>query len=136
MKTIGEIIKKARLDRGYTQKELAEKAGIGVGCIETWEAGTSYPNVINLIPVADVLGMTLDELTGRKIVKVGLKPCPFCGSKDVRKLTDTSHTKIWCEDCKATLTRRLIMGKHASLRSAEADFGIEAINAWNRRAAE
>ena len=69
MKTIGEYIKDARERKGYSQKELAEKAGINKSNIGHWERGQTFPSIINLIPVADVLGMTLDELVGRKVSK-------------------------------------------------------------------
>lgn len=63
-----------------------------------------------------------------------LKPCPFCGCGDVRKMTDLRHTAIWCGNCGATITRSILVGKHDCLEDAEADFGVEAIAAWNRRA--
>ena len=63
-----------------------------------------------------------------------LKPCPFCGCEDVRKMTDLNHTVIWCGNCGVLITRSIIMGKHDCLEDAEADFGVEATNAWNRRA--
>ena len=65
MKTIGEYIKDARESKGYSQRELAKKSGIGISNIGHWERGQTFPSIINLIPVADVLGITLDELVGR-----------------------------------------------------------------------
>ena len=63
-----------------------------------------------------------------------LKPCPFCGGKDIRKMTTHSYCEIWCYDCLAGMTRGLNMGKYDSLAESEADCGVEAIEAWNRRA--
>ena len=28
-----------------------------------------------------------------------LKPCPFCGCKDIRKLVKRSRADIWCNEC-------------------------------------
>ena len=63
-----------------------------------------------------------------------LKPCPFCGGKDIRKTTTLSYCQITCRNCRVSLQRELYMGKYECLAEAEADFGIKAINAWNRRA--
>lgn len=67
--TIGEAIKKARLDKGYSQTKLSMKTGVPSTTIVMWEKGRSFPNVINLLPIADVLGVTLDELVGRTAKK-------------------------------------------------------------------
>lgn len=64
---IGEAIKKARLDKGYSILELAEIAQVTFNTIYKWENGKTYPNVYNLIPIADALGLTLDELVGRTV---------------------------------------------------------------------
>lgn len=63
-----------------------------------------------------------------------LKPCPFCGGKDIRKITTLSFCEIFCCKCKACIQRGLYMGKYDCLEEAEADFGVKATNAWNRRA--
>lgn len=64
---IGEAIRKARLDKGYTILQLAEVAQVTFNSVYRWEKGISYPNVFNLIPIADTLGLTLDELVGRTV---------------------------------------------------------------------
>lgn len=66
MLTIGEAIKKARLQKGYSRSILAKKANISHQNIFQWETGKTYPNIINLIPVADALNVSLDELVGRR----------------------------------------------------------------------
>ena len=63
--TIGQAIKKARKAKGYTLKKLAAKAGVTYSTISNWECNRVFPNVVPLIAVADVLGVTLDELVGR-----------------------------------------------------------------------
>lgn len=65
MLTIGEAIKKARLQKKYTRSMLAQKSQISPQNIFQWESGKAYPNIINLIPVADALNVSLDELVGR-----------------------------------------------------------------------
>jgi transcriptional regulator with XRE-family HTH domain len=66
MKTIGEAIKKARLEKGYSRERLSLKAHVSHQNIFQWETGRSFPNIINLIPIADALNISLDELVGRR----------------------------------------------------------------------
>lgn len=65
--TIGEAIKKARNDKGYSRAKLSRRSGIGVATICLWESDKSNPTVVMLICIADVLGVTLDELVGRTV---------------------------------------------------------------------
>lgn len=67
MLTIGEAIKKARVERGYTILDLSRKTGITFQALYRWEKGENYPNVYNLIPIADALNISLDELVGRTV---------------------------------------------------------------------
>ena len=67
MLTIGEAIKKARVAKGYTKADLARKTGLSFQTLDKWEKGENYPNVYNLIPIADVLNISLDELVGRTV---------------------------------------------------------------------
>ena len=64
--TIGESIRKAREDRGYSRQRLAIRSGVSYHAIQRWEQENSNPTVINLIPIADALGISLDELVGRR----------------------------------------------------------------------
>lgn len=67
MLTIGEAIKKARVEKGYTKSDLARKTGLSYQTFDKWEKGKTYPNVYNLIPIADALNISLDELVGRTV---------------------------------------------------------------------
>lgn len=67
MLTIGEAMKKARVAKGYTRSDLARKTGLSYQTLDKWEKGKTYPNVYNLIPIADALNISLDELVGRTV---------------------------------------------------------------------
>mgnify|MGYP006356267459 CR=1 FL=1 len=69
MLTIGEAMKKARLEKGFTQVQLSVKSGISIPSITAWENGKVFPTIINLIPIADALNISLDELVGRTVAK-------------------------------------------------------------------
>jgi transcriptional regulator with XRE-family HTH domain len=64
---IGESIKKARKERGYTLNKLSKKSGVSVGTIHNWEKERTIPNVFILACVADVLKISIDDLIGRKL---------------------------------------------------------------------
>lgn len=65
--TIGEGIKKARKEKGLTQAQLAAEAGVLTISISFYETGRTFPSVLNLISIADALGVTLDDLVGRTV---------------------------------------------------------------------
>lgn len=54
-KSIGTIIKEARIRKGYTQSELSQRTGISVRTIGNIENGKQNPRYINLKILADVL---------------------------------------------------------------------------------
>ena len=61
-KTIGSFIAALRRASGMTQKELAEKLYVSDKTVSRWECDESAPE-LSLIPViADIFGVTSDEL--------------------------------------------------------------------------
>lgn len=65
--TIGQSIQAARKSKHFTQAKLARASGITQCLISMWERDKVNPTVTLLICIADVLGVTLDELVGRTI---------------------------------------------------------------------
>ncbi len=61
-KKLGSFIAELRKEKGLTQKELAEKLFLSDKAISKWETGVSIPDTIMLIPLADLLGVTVTEL--------------------------------------------------------------------------
>ena len=64
---IGSSIKESRLAQGISQIELAKKIGVTHAAISYWENGINIPNVLDCWLLADVLGLTIDDLVGRNI---------------------------------------------------------------------
>lgn len=58
----GAFVAQLRRERGLTQKELADKLFISNKAISKWETGVSLPDVGLLVPLAEVLGVTVTEL--------------------------------------------------------------------------
>ncbi len=60
-----------RRDRGLTQKDLAEKLFVSDKAVSKWERGLSLPDISLLIPLAEVLGVTVTELLEGKRMPEG-----------------------------------------------------------------
>lgn len=60
--TVGNKLYTFRKKAGLSQEELAEKLGVSRQAISKWECGESLPDVDNLITIAKVYGVSLDEL--------------------------------------------------------------------------
>lgn len=60
--TIGELLKKARLDAGMTQKELAEKCGMADSAIRKYESGKVIPKINTVKKIAAALNVPWYEL--------------------------------------------------------------------------
>lgn len=59
---LGCFVSQLRKEKGLTQKELAEKLYTTDKAVSKWETGTSIPDVAMLVPLAQVLGVTVTEL--------------------------------------------------------------------------
>lgn len=61
-KNLGETLKAHRTSRGYTQEYVAEALGVSRQAVSKWENGTSDPSTANLMALAKLYGLTVDEL--------------------------------------------------------------------------
>ena len=59
---IGEKLKKARLDQGMTQENLAEQLGVSRQTISNWENNRSFPDIVSILKLSDIYTISLDEL--------------------------------------------------------------------------
>lgn len=58
----GAFVSQLRKEKGYTQKELAQQLYISDKAVSKWETGISIPDTSLLIPLAELLGVTVTEL--------------------------------------------------------------------------
>ena len=66
--TFGEFLAAQRKEKGYTQKELAARLFVSDKAVSKWERGLSMPDISLLMPLADILDVTVTELLeGRKL---------------------------------------------------------------------
>ena len=59
---LGENIKELRLERGLTQKQLAEKIGASQGAVFFWEKEINEPTAGYVVKMAEIFGISTDEL--------------------------------------------------------------------------
>ncbi len=62
MSSVGERIKKRRTELGWTQDQLAQKAGISKSFLSDLENGKRSVSADNLLDIARVLSLSLDYL--------------------------------------------------------------------------
>lgn len=55
-------LRAARVNRGLTQKEMASLIGVNHTTILKWEKGETYPDVINIRKIEEVLGVKYDDI--------------------------------------------------------------------------
>lgn len=58
----GSFVAQLRREKGYTQKELAEKLFISAKAVSKWETGTNLPDTAMLMPLAEILDISVTEL--------------------------------------------------------------------------
>lgn len=58
----GQFIKQCRKEKGLTQEKLAEKLGVSAKAVSKWECGNGLPDVSLMLPLCEILGITVNEL--------------------------------------------------------------------------
>lgn len=61
-KSIGNRISQLRREKGITQEDMAEKLGVTPQAVSKWENDISYPDILLLPKIAEMLNVTVDEL--------------------------------------------------------------------------
>lgn len=65
--TLGERLKERRLAHELSQEQVAERLGISRQAVAKWEGNHTSPSADNLLALADLYQVSLDELAGRKV---------------------------------------------------------------------
>lgn len=63
---IGKKIAELRKQKNLTQSELADAMGVSFQAVSNWERGNSMPDISKLADLTELLGVTVDELLGKK----------------------------------------------------------------------
>ncbi len=75
--TLGEKISELRKRDGISQEKLAELVGVSRQAVTKWESGNANPDTENLIRIAGIFKVSVDELCGivsEKPKKINYKP--------------------------------------------------------------
>ena len=64
--TIGTNLRNARENANYRQVEVKEKTNINNKSLSNWEKDVALPSLEDVIILADLYGVTIDELVGHK----------------------------------------------------------------------
>lgn len=87
---IGKRLAQTREKAGYSQEMLAEKAGCSVITISRWENGHTAMNVVDIIKMAQILGVSADYLLGiAKTGKQEVKIIPGLSTEQKNFVIDT-----------------------------------------------
>ena len=81
-------IKRLRLDKNLTQEQLATKLGVSAQAVSKWETSETYPDGALLVPLANELEVSLDELFGNDSVTMA-----DISSKIVKLIHNTEATE-------------------------------------------
>ncbi len=65
-KSFNDKLRKARLDAGYTQVQVADILGIGRSTLANYEVGRTEPDLNTLAQLADFYCVSVDWLLGTK----------------------------------------------------------------------
>ena len=62
----GKLLRAARMKKGLTQQELADRIGIALQSYQRYEQGNREPSLKTLSTLADLLDVSADYLLGRE----------------------------------------------------------------------
>ena len=65
---IAECILNYRKERGLSQGEFGKLIGVSAFAVSKWEREICYPDIFLLPDIADLLGISIDELLGKENV--------------------------------------------------------------------
>lgn len=96
---IGKFISELRKEMHLTQQQLADKLSVSYKTISKWECGNGLPEVSLMIPLCEILGITVNELlSGCKIE-----------NKEIKNKADENLIKLLRTKQKEYKLRRLII---------------------------
>lgn len=100
--TFNANLRRIRKEKGITQEQLAEAVGVSAQAVSKWEL-SSFPDAALLPNIADKLGVTIDELFGRKNENISIY------DRVMEHIRTASFEK--CFDEAFSICRAIIMAK-------------------------
>ena len=91
---MGEKLKSLRIEKNLTQKQVADRIGLAISAVSSYESGTRYPSYDVLVKLARIFHVSTDYLLGitntRNIDVTGLNDNEI---ELVSQLVDTLRNK-------------------------------------------
>lgn len=91
---LNETISFYRKKNGLTQEQLAQTLGVTNQSVSKWESGQCCPDMSLIPQLADIFGISIDELFGKKASKNGAHVVPFADD-DVYRVIVTNGNRIY-----------------------------------------
>ncbi len=92
--SIGKRIRKARKQKGWKQELFAEKIGLSVTYTGMIERGEKVPKLETFITIANVLGVSADELLA-DVLDTGYNVKSSHMTDEIESLTPTERERIY-----------------------------------------
>ncbi|GKV69717.1 XRE family transcriptional regulator [Sporosarcina sp. NCCP-2716] len=102
VKKVGGVILQLRKEKGWTQKELADRLHVSDRTVSKWERGAGFPDVSLLTELSALLGANIEDIldgglnagdfTGGNMKKSTYYVCPSCGNITI----NTGNASVSC----------------------------------------
>ena len=90
----GQVIKDARIKKGYTQAELGDILGVTNKAVSRWEKGASFPDVGVIENLANALDINIEEIKMLYQLKTHLHQKPRKREHSLRKRKTTTKSSV------------------------------------------
>ena len=121
---VGKFIAQLRKERGLTQEELGQKVGVTNKTVSRWENGNYMPDIELLIPLGEILGVSVNELLAgerlddaafRRQADENLVAAVRESSFDLKERTDFFKKK-WLRDNAWLIAASILVGTAVSVK--------------------
>ncbi len=106
-KSFADNLRRLRLEKGYTQEQLAKKLDVAPQSVSRWECGTTLPDVMMLPTLAQIYGVTIDDL-----YRENVKPYPNLAQRLLAVYEATGRSEDFLAAEKEF--ERLVAGSHTA----------------------
>lgn len=110
--SFGDILRQLRIDKGLTQKQLADKLELSVTAVSKYELGTAYPPFEKMRGISAVFNVTMDYLYGME-TSTSISTVNLSGKQAdiLRTLADEFRRQNGLSDKKMTEGQYALLGR-------------------------
>jgi len=92
--TLGQRLKRVRVDKGFSQTDVADFLNISRQSISRWETDKSYPDIDNLVELSKYYEISIDELlTETKVLQQEINQKTEQMNKNIEEI-ETKQKKL------------------------------------------